>query len=294
MTMRRISALLLALVMILALCACGSAGTAQTDSAPTYTPAADSVLNTKVFRVGMECGYAPYNWTQNDDSNGAVPIYQSNDYANGSDVMMAQKICEANGWTLEVHKMDWVSIPMAVQSGAIDAGICGQSITSERLTSMDFSSPYYYASIVTLVKADGKYANAKSIADLEGATCTSQINTVWYDTCLPQIKNANILPAQADTSGMLTSLNAGACDLVCTDMPTAMAACAVYPTLKLLDFTGNDGNYAVSEEEINIGISIQKGNSQLVELCNGVLKNYTADDFNSMMDTAIANQPLSN
>ena len=60
-----------------------------------------------VLTIAMECAYAPYNWTQSDDSNGAVPIKDSDAYANGYDVMMAKKICEANGWELEVVRTDW-------------------------------------------------------------------------------------------------------------------------------------------------------------------------------------------
>ncbi len=299
--MKKIFALLLALTMALSLAACGSSPSGTGDgsaaagsSAGSAAADKNSVLNTGVFRVGMECAYAPYNWTQSDDSNGAVPIYGSSDYANGYDVMMAKAICEANGWTLEVHKTDWDSIPMGVAAGTLDAGICGQSITAERLLSMDFSEPYYYASIVTLVKADGPYADAKGIADLAGATCTSQINTVWYDTCLPQLKDANILAAQETAPAMLVALESGACDLVCTDQPTALAALVAYPDLKMLDFTDSDDNYQVSDEDVNIGISIQKGNSQLVELVNKVLANYTADDYSTMMDEAIAVQPLAN
>ena len=297
--MKRITAVLLALCMVFALCACGSSTTASTASAAPsasassgYTPDANSVLNTKVLRVGMECAYAPYNWTQSDDSNGAVPIYGSSDYANGYDVMMAQKICKANGWTLEVHQLAWDSIPLAVQSGDIDCGICGQSITPERLQSMDFSQPYYYASIVTLVKADGKYASATGISGFAGATCTSQINTVWYDTCLPQIKSVNLLPAQDTSGNMLLSLESGACDVVCTDQPTAMAAVVAYPDLKMLDFTGTSDNYAVDEGDVNIGVSIAKGNSGLVDACNSVLSGMTADDFTALMKTAISIQPL--
>ena len=33
----------------------------------------------KVLRVAMECGYAPYNWTQSTDANGAVQIADSKD-----------------------------------------------------------------------------------------------------------------------------------------------------------------------------------------------------------------------
>ena len=294
--MRRLAAIILALAMVFVLCACGAnnpaPATGSDTPGATFTPDANSVLNTKVLRVGMECAYAPYNWAQNDDANGAVPIYQSSSYANGYDVMMAKKICEANGWTLEVHQLDWDSIPLAVQSGEIDCGICGQSITAKRLESMDFSAPYYYASIVTLVKAGGKYASATGISGLAGATCTSQINTVWYDTCLPQLKNANILAAQDTSGNMLVALESGACDLVCTDLPTAMAACVAYPDLKMLDFTNTSDNYAVDEGDVNIGVSIRKGNSGLVDACNSVLSSMTADDFGKLMKSAIDIQPL--
>ena len=128
----------------------------------------------------------PYNWTQPDDSNGAVPISGSSDYANGYDVMMAKHNTEELGYDLEIVKLDWDSLVPAVQSGQVDCVIAGQSITSERSQMVDFTDPYYYASIITLVKADGDYADAASVEDLKGVVCTSQPNTVWYDTCLPR------------------------------------------------------------------------------------------------------------
>ena len=120
----------------------------------------------KTLKVAMECSYAPYNWTQPDDSNGAVPISGSSDYAYGYDVMMAKKICDELGYDLEIVKLDWDSLVPAVQSGKVDCVIAGQSITSERQQMVDFTEPYYYASIITLVKSDGDYADAKSVADL--------------------------------------------------------------------------------------------------------------------------------
>lgn len=241
----------------------------------------------------MECAYAPYNWTQSDDSNGAVPISGSSDYAYGYDVMMAKHICEELGWDLEIVKMDWDSLPTSVSSGAIDCAIAGQSITAKRLESVDFTDPYYYASIVTLVKKDGPYKDAKGLADLKGATATSQINTVWYDTCLDQIEDVNKLPAYETTGTMLVSLESGACDLICTDQPTAMAACVAYPDMEMLDFSSSDDNYQVSDEEINIGISVKKGNQELVDEINSVLEKMTKEDYEQMMNEAISVQPLS-
>lgn len=273
---RKIIALVLAMVMCLGFTACGAAEE-----------------NENVLRVAMECAYAPYNWTQTDDSNGAVPISGTNDFAYGYDVMMAKLIAESMGKELEIVKLDWDSLVPAVASGDVDMVIAGQSITSERLEVVDFSDPYFYASIVTLTKADSAYANAAAVADLAGATCTSQLGTIWYDICLPQIPDANILTAQETAPAMLVALESGAVDLVVTDMPTALAATAVYSDMVLLDFTGTAGEFEVSEEEINLGISIQKGNAELLDAVNAVLAELSVEDYEAMMADAIAVQPLS-
>ena len=241
----------------------------------------------------MECAYAPYNWTQPTGDNGATQIKDSPDYAYGYDVMMAQHIAEALGVELEIVKLDWDSLVPAVQSGTVDCVIAGQSITSDRMEMVDFTTPYYYASIVALTPSDSAFASAQGVQDLAGAVCTSQINTVWYDVCLPQIPDAEILPAQESAPAMLVALDSGRCDLVVTDMPTAMAACIAYPNFTLLDFAGSSDDFQVSEEEINIGISLQKGNTELLDAINGVLAEMTVDDFTEMMNQAIAVQPLS-
>ena len=282
---KKLLSLVLAASMVIGLAGCGGSG----DNAAESTGEDGS----KTLTVVMECGYAPYNWTQSDDSNGAVPIKDSNDYAYGYDVMMAKKIAEELGYDLEIVKLDWDSLVPAVQSGSVDCVIAGQSITSERLQMVDFTEPYYYASIITLVKNDGPYANAQGVADLAGATCTSQLGTIWYDVCLPQIPDANIQPAQESAPSMLVALDSGRTDVVVTDMPTGMAALVAYPDFKMLDFAGTDDDFQVSEEEINIGISVQKGNTELLDQINSVLANMTTDDYDAMMQEAISVQPLS-
>lgn len=273
---RKIIALVLAMIMCLGFTACGG-----------------SENNENVLRVAMECAYAPYNWSQADDSNGAVPIAGTNNFAYGYDVMMAKLIAESMGKELEIVKLDWDALVPAVMSGDVDMVIAGQSITAKRLEMVDFSDPYFYASIVTLTKADSAYASATSVADLAGAVCTSQLGTIWYDICLPQIPDADIQNAQETAPAMLVALDSGAVDLVVTDMPTAMAAVAVYDDMVLLDFTGTEGEFEVSEEEINLGISIKKGNTELLDAVNAVLADMTVEDYEAMMQEAIAVQPLS-
>ncbi len=257
---------------------------------------ADSVipgLEDGVLTVAMECAYAPYNWAQPDDSNGAVPIKDSVLYANGYDVMTAKAICEANGWKLEIMQLDWDSLIPAVQSGVCDAVIAGQSMTSERMEAVDFAGPYLYATIVCLTRQGSKFAEAKGISALSGGSCTSQSGTIWYDSCLPQIPGAQIAMPAESAPAMLMAVESGTVDFVCTDMPTAQGALIAYPDLVLLDFAGSGDDFQVSEEEINIVISVQKGNTALVDAINSYLSGRTADDFNALMQEAIRIQPLS-
>ena len=274
--MKKILAIVLTLTFVFCLASCGT---------KTETGVEDGVLT-----VAMECAYAPYNWSQTDDSNGAVPIKGTNEYANGYDVMMAKKICEANGWDLEIVRLDWDSLIPAVQTGQIDAVIAGQSMTPDRAKEVDFAGPYLYATIVCVTLKDSELAQAKELSDLSGHSCTSQLSTIWYDTCLPQIEGADIKPGKESAPAMLMALETGDVDFICTDMPTAQAACQAYDDMVIVDLAEN--GFKVDEGDINIGISLQKGNSELKTAIDNVLSKMTADDFNSIMNDAIKIQPV--
>ena len=278
--MKKIVALLLSLLMIVSLTACSGGNV-------------PSGVEDGVLTIAMECAYAPYNWTQADDSNGAVPIKDSNEYVNGYDIMIAKKICEANGWQLEVIRTDWDSLVPGVQSGIYDAVIAGQSMTDKRMKQVDFAGPYFYASIVCVAKKDGPYASATGLSDLAGGKCTAQIATIWYDSMLPQIEGAQIQTAAETAPAMLMALETDTVDFICTDMPTALGAVAAYPDMTILDFSDSDDGFEVDEGEINIGISMKKGNTILKEAIDEVLSGMTEEDFNSLMNEAIAVQPLS-
>lgn len=282
--MKRLLGVLMAILMLVTLSACGEDSSAK------------SGVEDGVLTIAMECAYAPYNWTQTDDSNGAVPIKGTNDYANGYDVMIAKRICEANGWELEVVRSDWDSLVPSVQTGVIDAVIAGQSMTKERSQQVDFAGPYYYASFAILVKKDSPLANATSIMDFAGYKGSAQSATIWYSECLPQMEGALIQTAAESAPAMIMGVETGVFDFAVTDMPTATGAAIAYNDLKVLDFSGTDGDFKFSEEEreenVNIGISVRKGNTVLKEAIDSYLDTLTVDDFNTIMDEAIKVQPL--
>jgi putative lysine transport system substrate-binding protein len=91
---------------------------------------------------------------------------------------------------------------------------------------------------------------------------------------------------------MLMAVSSGACDFVCTDMPTAQGAVLTYPNLKILDFSNSQDNFNVSAEEINIGISVREGNKTLLDAMNKVLSPMNADAFNALLAQAVAIQPI--
>ena len=106
-----------------------------------------------VFRIAMECAYAPFNWTQTTDANGAVPISgKDNLYASGYDVQVAKYIAAELGMSLEVYSYEWDSLIAAVQSGAVDAIIAGMSPTAEREEQVDFTDCYYNSNLVVIIK----------------------------------------------------------------------------------------------------------------------------------------------
>lgn len=294
--MNRFTKTLLAGAMSISLAACGGAAASSNAGSTTGSLSADGLLQDGVFTISMECAYAPYNWAQPDDSNGAVPIDGTNEYANGYDVMIAKKIAETYGWDLKVIRSDWDSLVPAVQTGKIDAAIAGQSMTAERSEQVDFAGPYYYASFAILVKSDSDLTSATSINDFSGKTGTAQIATIWYENCLPQMEGVTIATASETAPAMLMALETNAVDFIVTDLPTAMGAVEAYDDMTILDFTGTDGDFQFSDQErqenVNIGVSVKKGNSVLVDKINAVLGEMTEEDFNELMNEAIQIQPV--
>ena len=294
---RKLTAALL--TAAISLTACGGSGdtasagasTGETASV-TEASATTTASGKEVLRVAMSADYAPFDWLQEDDSNGAV-MTSNGSYMNGYDVLVAKYIAEKLDMDLEITQIDWDGLILSIQSGKVDCAIAGMSITSERSQSVDFSDPYYNANIVAVVAADGPYADAVNVTDFEGATLTSTLNTVWYDV-LDQITDYATKDAALDTfASMVAAVHAGKIDGFTCDMPSAKSILVSNPDLKIIDFEGGTG-FEVSNEETDLGIPCQKGNTELVDKINEVLAGLSQEDRDAMMDQAVASQPVSN
>jgi putative lysine transport system substrate-binding protein len=231
----KVLSLVMAMIMIATLFgACGSTPASNATNAPKASQApgsakteAPTAAPQKELKVGMECAYAPFNWTQSDDKNGAVPI-KDGGYAGGYDVEIAKKIAEGLGMKLVVVKLEWDGLEPAVQAGTIDAIIAGMSPTAERKLRIDFTDPYYTSDLVVVVKKDGAYANAKTLKDFKGAKITAQLNTFHY-TVIDQLEGAKKQTAMPDFPTMITALSSGVIDGYISERPGAISAQAANP-----------------------------------------------------------------
>ncbi|SFR90520.1 transporter substrate-binding domain-containing protein [Anaeromicropila populeti] len=256
----------------------------------------DSSSEKKVLRVGMECAYAPFNWTQStkDLSNEetAVPIYGTGDYAYGYDVMVAKMIADKLGWELEIHKVDWSSIILGMNSGDYDAIIAGMGYTDERDLTVDFTRPYYIRNNVLLVKAGSELASATSLSDFDGCKATTQIGTTW-EKYVPQIPNVKQETYFETTSEIVMAVASGAVDCGIVDEPTAMSAIIANPDVTYVKLEEGSGFTVPEGQSLDVCIAVKEGNEELQKELDQCLEGWTEDVMNEKMDLAITLQPLS-
>lgn len=240
------------------------------------------------LRIGMECGYAPFNWTQQDDSNGAVAIEGGGGYANGYDVQIAKKIADGLGKELVIVKTEWDGLVPAVQSGSIDGIIAGMSPTAERKKSIDFSDNYYVSDLVIVVRADSEYANATSIQDFAGAKITGQLNT-FHDTVIDQIEGVDHVTAMPDFPSMRVALESGIIDGYVSERPEGISASAANSKFAYVGFELENGfQYEIDDAAIAMGL---KKDSDLTAQVNEILAGISQEERDQLMEDAIINQP---
>ena len=239
------------------------------------------------FRVGMECDYPPFNWTQVDANDTTVPIDGGMGFAGGYDVEIAKKIAEGLDKELVVVKIEWDGLIPALNSGMIDAVIAGMSPTAERKITVDFTDAYYNSDLVVVVRKDSDYANAATLADLSGAKITGQQNTFHY-TVIDQIEGVSKQEAMPTFPAMIVALTSGAIDGYISERPGAVSVCAANDGLTFVT-----PGFVASEEDTSIAVAIKQGNPDLVASINEILAGIDTDTRNQLMDNAVLNQPIS-
>ena len=292
MRLKKLAAMVLTGIMALSsLTACGS----------SKTKISDTASDKKVLRVGMECAYAPFNWTQDTDStpdgSKAVKIYDSDYYAYGYDVAVAQKLADQMGMELEIHKVEWSSIGISLDAGDYDAIIAGMGKTAEREASYSFTEPYYYRDNCIVVKKGGEYENVKGLSDLAGTGCkvTTQLGTGWIPL-LDQIEGANQSGNFETTSECFMAISNGSADVCIVDLPTAQSAALTNDDLTIIELDEND-TFTGDDEMVNVCIATRKDDTALRDQIQKAMDDIGWNDKSKMdelMASVLTQQPAAN
>jgi hypothetical protein len=277
--MKKLISILLVSIMILT--SCGSKNSQQ----------AKEKKDSETFTVGMEAMYAPYNWTQTDDKNGAVPIADTKEFANGYDVQIAKKIADSLGKKLVIQKMEWSGLIPALQAGYIDAIIGGMSPTDKRREEIDFSDLYWKSDLIVVVKKDSKYKDAKSINDFAGAKLTGQLNTFHYDV-LDQMPGIDKQDPIGDFSQERVALKSGIIDGYVAELPEGLSITKAVDDFTYVSFEEGKG-FDVSDSDIGIAVGLKKDNTELKDKINEFLKTLSQEDRQKLMEEALSVQPIS-
>ena len=242
------------------------------------------------LRVGMECAYAPFNWTQLDDSNGGIKLSDGT-YAGGYDVEIAKRVAESLDMELEIVKTEWDGLPPSLTSGKIDIIIAGMTDTLERRETIDFTGSYYTSDLVMVVKKGTPFAEATRLTDFSGAKITGQQSTLHYDV-IDQIPDVVKEQAMKDFPTMIVALSSGKIDGYVSERPGALSAVVSNPELTFIDFQDGDG-FDYTTGDVSIAIGIRKEDGELKDKIDKALAEITEADRGKIMEDAVKNQPLS-
>lgn len=241
--MKKILCIVLALIMVLSLCACGG----KDEKGLTITEG--------VLTVATSPDYAPYEFYALDA--------EGNPTLAGFDMALAQYIADYLGLELEVVPMNFNGILGEMATGNADLAIAGLSPDPDRLEAMDFSDIYYagkQAFITVSDKAD-LFTDLAS-ANQAGMQIAAQTGTIQEELAAQYSADADIVSLPKATD-IIAELISGGLDGAYVEWDVAVAYQANYPQLHIVCEVPYDA-------EGNV-IGVLKGNEELLAKVNEAL-----------------------
>lgn len=237
-----------------------------------------------VIIVGLEAGYAPFNWATNSKSEFSYPLKGRVDYVDGYDVQIAKLIAEGLGKKLVIKAIDWAGLPSALDSGEIDLIIAGMTATPARATSILFTDEYFKEEVVVIVKKDSNYANATSLADFNGAKVVAQRGTIYVEYA-EDLQGA-VPQEHLDTYPLLElAITNKTADILIVERPVAEGMVEKNPDLKFIIFAEGQGF-----DDVSVSIGLRLGENDLANKINEILNNITQEQRKQMMQQAVLRQ----
>lgn len=235
--------------------------------------------------VGMECAYAPYNWTTSEKTDTAVKIDGTDTYCDGYDVKIAKEIANNLDKTLIIKALDFDGLIPALEANQIDAIIAGMSPTEKRKLAINFTDTYFRSEQVMVVKENSAYINASSINDFNGARVTAQLGTL-QEGLVEQLVGALAATSLPDYPTLVTALNSNTVDGFIAELPVATQIIQNNANLRMIQFSEGNG-FVVLDAEVTTAIGLRKSDEVLLNDMNDVLAEISQDQRNTWMNEFI-------
>ena len=283
--MKRPTAVILAILMLLTLCACGGKAS---DTPPASNTSIEPAPEKKVLRIGMECAYAPNNWQESAASDTNLPIENvAGAYAEGYDVQIAKRICAQIDAEPVIVMLSWDGLIEALNQGQIDMIIAGMADTAERRQAINFSDPYHVTEYGIMVNSGSPYEGAKSINDFAGASVLGQKDT-QLDTVIDQMAGVEHLTPVSSVPNMISRLQEGTCDALVINVENSGSYLAANPNFVVIRFAEGNG---FDLGFVGACVGIRLSDTDLLANVNtalGTIDQATRDD---LWNIAVENQP---
>lgn len=241
-----------------------------------------------VLVVGLECNYAPFNWTTSSESDTAVAIEEVNAYCDGYDIQVASRIADELEMDLQIRKIEWDGLIPALLSGQIDVIIAGMSPTPERAETVSFTNEYYRSEQVLVVSASGSYANATSLTEFDGAAVIAQMGTL-QDGLIDQIVGVNHQTALPDYPSLVASVSSGVSDALVAELPVAESIVVSNSGLSIVRLASS--GFTVDDSDVSVSVAVRQEDTELLASINTVLSGISEETRNLWMEESLTRQP---
>lgn len=230
----------------------------------------------RVFKVGIECDFVPYNWLEKQASDTNVPLAnEDGGYAEGYDVQIAKAIAEKIGIKIEFHKVAWGDMLPYLKDGKIDIIVSGMVDTKERREVADFSNVYTAQPIeyCIMVRESDRFANAEILADFYGARMVGQKESKM-DELIDQVPGVIHLPPVDTIPQMFEELHKGTADGVIITLESTSSFMTEFPGLAVVRFLYGQG---FKLDYNGICAAVRKGDKKLLNAVNNALSGISTE-----------------
>ncbi|MFW6299222.1 MAG: transporter substrate-binding domain-containing protein [Bacillota bacterium] len=234
--------------------------------------------------VGIECNYAPYNWTSQEDGE---PIEESSSYCDGYDVDVARHVADELDRELVIRKIDWDGLIPALESDTIDAIIAGMSPTPEREETVNFTDSYFRSDQMLVVRSDSEYTDATSLDDFSGARVIAQKNTLQEDL-IDQIEGVDKADPLDDYPSLVEQVESGTSDALVADLPVATGITSDNDNLEYVEL--EDG-FEVEDSDVTVSIATRKDEEDLRDDLDAAIDTLDEETRQAWMEEAVDRQP---